>query len=1227
MLRDISVESIDAAIGAGSDARGAVGDELRDAAPPGLQPLLAEVVELRDFRREDVTLSRADRRRIVDQALVLIEQNYVHLPHKAAMHAVNPVQRLRLLRARLDGLDARTLPSAASFHAEMSEIFHSLRDLHTNYLLPGPYRGRVAFLPFLVEEFFEDGVARYLVTKVAQGADVGDLGPGVLVTHWNGMPIDRAVEVNAARYAGSNAAARHSRGVESLTIRPLRIHRFPDEDWVTVRYQKEGDVRELTIPWLVAPNLPPMVSAEGPPDDTVTALGLDLDLDEAQRARKFLFAPAVAAAELDVGAAPPEPAANEIPSAMPSVFRARRVAVDGVEYGHLRIFTFYVDDPGGFVAEFARLCALLPSAGLVVDVRGNGGGHIFAAELTLQTLTPMPITPEPTQFTTTSLNRDLCRQHRDGEGGIDLGPWLLSIEQAVETGAPYSNAYSITPTDLANSIGQRYYGPVVLITDARCYSATDIFCAGFADHRIGPVLGVDANTGAGGANVWTHGLLHQLVTTREGVRSPYRDLPGEVDMRVAIRRTLRVGAAAGTPVEDLGVVPDERHLMTRRDIEHDNIDVITRAVSLLRNQPARGLGVDGTAGADGVLVLEVTCVGIDRLDVWLDERPVRSLDVQDRVTRLDLPASGARGLRLAGYTGGRLVASLREELGPLPDGKVGVQHGATLVTSPATQVPIRLRFLVAAGQADRRTVQRQVRDVMGPGWDVDLLFDLRADLGSDAQTPPELRGYYAVTGSLPRDSDDRRRAQAFEMSRSLMARTGYDVQPDLPSGAMYPPVGPFDPASRDAASLGGDEKPLPGTEDPLWALKNLHVLQSWDRSPERGQGVVVAQPDTGVTTHPELNPGVDTTRDRDLLDNDDDATDPLTKRWWWRDNPGHGTGTASVVISREPGVVVGSAPKATLVPLRSNRSVVLVFDGDVARAVEYARQIRSHVITMSLGGVGFSPALRAAIDAAIRDGILVLAAAGNQVGFVVAPANYGEVIAVAASNIQDRPWSGSSHGPAVDVTAPGESVHVARADKASGGNVYTTGFGSGTSYAVALTAGVAALWLAHHGRDALIARYGKPTLQAVFIEVLRHSTRRPAGWDTGEYGSGIVNADALLTTPLPAAVPPLGAATELVPADSLTATQRLAPYLPDRSVTTADAALDQLLAGSADRDLYAGEIAYHLSQDPMIRAAVFGAAKNGSTATLALNPTFQSFGLDRLRRIASPSLAAALDEH
>ena len=39
---------------------------------------------------------------------------------------------------------------------------------------------------------------------------------------------------------------------------------------------------------------------------------------------------------------------------------------------------------------------------------------------------------------------------------------------------------------------------MVLVTDARCYSTTDIFCAGFQDHGIGRILGVGAATGAGG---------------------------------------------------------------------------------------------------------------------------------------------------------------------------------------------------------------------------------------------------------------------------------------------------------------------------------------------------------------------------------------------------------------------------------------------------------------------------------------------------------------------------------------------------------------------------------------------------------------------------------------------------------------------------------------------------------------------------------------------------------
>ena len=111
--------------------------------------------------------------------------------------------------------------------------------------------------------------------------------------------------------------------------------------------------------------------------------------------------------------------------------------------------------------------------------------------------------------------------------------------------------------DGANEIGQTYHGPVVLVTDARCYSATDIFAAGFADHEIGPILGVDDNTGAGGANVWTHGLLAQLLGgRRQRTRRPRtRRCPRARTCGSRSGGRLRVGALSGTPVEDLGVGP------------------------------------------------------------------------------------------------------------------------------------------------------------------------------------------------------------------------------------------------------------------------------------------------------------------------------------------------------------------------------------------------------------------------------------------------------------------------------------------------------------------------------------------------------------------------------------------------------------------------------------------------------------------------------------------------
>ncbi len=646
--------------------RGSAGAVPPSSADEAVSPALEDgAIALRDFRSWAGVLTLAQRRLLVDQAMLLLERNFVHLELKTAMHAVNPLQRLRLLRVRLDRMRPETMDPEPAFHAELSQTFHSLRDLHTNYLLPSPYKGMVAFLPFQLEEYSEDGQRHYVVAHVAQGFSAPPFGIGVEVTHWNGIPIDRAVDVNAARFAGSNPAAQHSRGLQSLTIRPLVIHLPPDEDWAIITYlADDGSVQTLRHDWHVAANPPPF---SGDPDEvsaTAATLGLDLDADETARAKMSLFAPAVAQARrqgvsADVEVEPIAPG-EEAATTLPGVFRARSVSTAAGVYGHLRIFTFSVEDPDAFVDEFVRLIGLLPQNGLILDVRDNGGGHIHASEFTLQTLTPRRIQPEPVQFASRDLNLRICRRHRDNPSGIDLGPWFASLDQATETGAEYSGAFPITPVEGANDRGQQYQGPVVLITNARCYSATDIFAAGFADHQIGTILGVDANTGAGGANVWTHGLLTQLLQVpTPDPASPYVALPHGANMRVAIRRTLRVGAqTAGTPVEDLGVVPDERHAMTRRDVLEGNLDLLDRAGAILAGAQTRRLAVFPDLDDDDTLTVEVETAGIDRIDAYIDDRPQSSQDVTGELTTITITeASGAGRVRIDGFALGSLVAS------------------------------------------------------------------------------------------------------------------------------------------------------------------------------------------------------------------------------------------------------------------------------------------------------------------------------------------------------------------------------------------------------------------------------------------------------------------------------------------------------------------------------------------------------------------------------------------
>ena len=651
---------------------------------PAVRSHLSAATKLSDFTNTTGQLSLKDRKKIVEQALLLIQENFVHLPLKKAMHGVDPVQKLKLIEHRLACSTTYSMGCELQFHRDMIDVFTSVRDLHTNYLLPQPFADKIAFLPFDIEEFRIEEEPYYIASHFVPGFEHEHFKKGVTINSWNAVPIRRAIAISADQHAGSNESARHAQGIDGLTIRALRRSMPPDEMWVVVGYTDlEGVERELKQSWLVASLTP----RAGDIPDTVSAslkatcLGTDLQADLIQQAKKMLFAPAVIAkekAKKEQKNAPLSYAANlagspsesttekveledEIQTRLDGVFRAKQVSTPDGDFGYIRIFSFNIEDPDGFIDEFIRLAGLFPQQGLIVDVRGNGGGHIYASEGLLQVLTPGEITPEPAQFLSSSLNAKICKRHEIDRVGIDLSPWVDSLTQAVETGELYSQAASITPHEFANSRGQKYHGPVVLVTDARCYSATDIFAAGFKDHNIGHILGVDGNTGAGGANVWEHGLLSELlkVPAPADAESPYKTLPKGAGMRVAVRRTLRVGDLAGTPVEDLGIVPNSRHELTKEDLVNGNVDLINAAGKLLKKMPVRHLSAEVTQSITGLSVTATTA-GFSRLDVYINERPVQSMNVSDDTHQFEVePNEQATELLLKGYVDDDCVAMRR----------------------------------------------------------------------------------------------------------------------------------------------------------------------------------------------------------------------------------------------------------------------------------------------------------------------------------------------------------------------------------------------------------------------------------------------------------------------------------------------------------------------------------------------------------------------------------------
>ena len=271
-------------------------------------------------------------------------------------------------------------------------------------------------------------------------------------------------------------------------------------------------------------------------------------------------------------------------------------------------------------------------------------------------------------------------------------------------------------------------------------------------------------------------------------------------------------------------------------------------------------------------------------------------------------------------------------------------------------------------------------------------------------------------------------------------------------------------------------------------LSNIQAESAWDIS-TGDTNVVIGIVDTGVDwLHPDLYPNIwhnknwasDTQYPGDSIGWDfgglgDAEGNPTPDNNPIEDVPVHGTlvaGTADAVTNNGIGVAgIGYKCKIMAVkvaqanetdPTTGDPYILYGFEG-----IQYAVDHGAKVINCSWGGSGYSNAEQETINYAIANGVLVVAAAGNDAASEqFYPAGYAGVLSVAATDQSDNLAYFSNYGQGVDLAAPGVNIYNTWQPKPgnelnpsvqqkSPDTLYV--FGDGTSFASPLTAGVAAL--------------------------------------------------------------------------------------------------------------------------------------------------------------------------
>ena len=302
-----------------------------------------------------------------------------------------------------------------------------------------------------------------------------------------------------------------------------------------------------------------------------------------------------------------------------------------------------------------------------------------------------------------------------------------------------------------------------------------------------------------------------------------------------------------------------------------------------------------------------------------------------------------------------------------------------------------------------------------------------------------------------------------------------------------------------------------------WWFQTVQALQAWSLLPGQyltaataGAGrVKVAVLDTGADcTHPDfINTGgssTDSAQGGQLMFSSSRAYVATTigsPVCTWQDDHGHGTHVTGILAAATSNAVgvSGLAYPVQVIEYKVLDSAGSGTDTVISQAIEDAADAGAQVVSMSLGGLGYSQTFQDAITYAWQRNTLVVAAAGNNASSsLFFPAGANHAIGVSATDSSNNLASFSNFGNAVHLAAPGVAIlsTAPTYPDSTGWNNYVSL--SGTSMSTPFVAAVAGL---------MAMSTPNATAQSILqrMEQTANSTTAGGGWGQN-FGFGIINA-------------------------------------------------------------------------------------------------------------------------